>query len=188
MKSIAVATLIAALVAIAPASAPPAFAQSTAGPTARDGHRDFDFLFGSWHTHYMRRSHALVGSHKWYACDGTSVIKPFWGGSGNLEDGDLQCPHQYIGGMTLRLYSDTTHQWSLYWGTKKRGLVMPPQVGHFDQNGVGDFYAADTFDAKPIIVRFHWTERSGHPHFEQAFSTNGGRTWETNWTTDYTRM
>lgn len=51
-------------------------------------------LLGSWHTHYMRLRHPLSGSHQWYACDGTSVVRPFWGGSGDLEDGDLRCPSQ----------------------------------------------------------------------------------------------
>jgi hypothetical protein len=53
--------------------------------------------------------------------------------------------------------------------------------------GVGKFFARDTFAGKPIIVRYKWTLRSGNPpRFEQAFSADDGRTWETNWTTDYT--
>jgi hypothetical protein len=176
------------LLAASAAATTPAAAQATASPTTRDGHKDFDFLYGTWHTHYMRLRHALVGSHDWYGCDGTSVVKPFWDGWGNLEDGDLHCPHQYIRGMTLRMYSDTTHQWSLYWGTKKQGMSMPPQLGHFAASGVGDFYSNDTYDGKPVIVRYRWTLRPGdHPRFEQAFSPDNGRTWETNWTTDYTR-
>lgn len=91
--------------------------------------------------------------------------------------------------MTLRLHNETTHQWSLYWGTKAHGLALPPQVGEFNTLGIGDFYANDTFAGKPIIVRYRWTLRApNHPHFEQAFSADNGRTWETNWTTDYTRM
>jgi hypothetical protein len=157
--------------------------------TARDGSHDFDFLFGSWRTHYERLRHILANNHDWYGCDGTSVIRPFWNGSADVEDGDLRCPQQYIRGMTLRMYSDETHQWSLYWGTKKRGLTMPPQLGHFDKNGVGEFFSNDTYDSKPVIVRYRWTLRSAdHPRFEQAFSADNGKTWETNWTTDYTRM
>lgn len=169
------------------ASLTPVAAHNVA-PPARDGHKDFDFLLGSWHTHYRILRKRLSNDHQWYACSGTSVVRPFWNGYGNLEDGDLRCAGSHIVGMTLRLYSLQTHQWSLWWGTKTRGLVPPAQVGHFDERGIGLFYARDKHDGKPIIVRFKWTLLSGdHPYFEQAFSPDGGRTWETNWTCVYTR-
>jgi len=186
MKRFTTITLLAAALLFAPLCAMHAVAAPTVA-SSRDGHKDFDFLMGTWRTHYTRLRYPLTGGHSWYGCDGTSVVRPFWGGSGNLEDGDVRCPHQYIGGMTLRMYSVITHQWSLYWGTRKSGLEMPAQVGHF-KNGVGDFLADDTWNGKPIIVRFRWTTRDGHPHFEQAFSPDKGKTWETNWTTDYARI
>lgn len=153
-----------------------------------DGHSAFDFLLGSWRTHYMRLRHPLANDHEWYSCDGTATIRPFWGGSGNLEDGDLRCPTQYIRGLTLRLYDAATGQWALYWGTQANGLAQGlPQVGRFNERGVGDFYAPDTYNGKPVIVRYRWELRNGNPHYEQAFSADNGKTWETNWTTDYTR-
>jgi len=170
-----------------PIAATSTLAQSQATPTALDGHRDFDFLFGTWRTHYRILRHRLVNDHEWYSCEGTSIVRPFWGGSGNLEDGDLHCPNRYVGGITLRLYNATTHQWSLWWGTRKLGLVPPPQVGHFE-NGVGDFYAPDIQEGKHVIVRFEWSRVNGNPHFAQAFSADHGKTWETNWTTNYERV
>lgn len=156
--------------------------------TERDGHKDFDFLIGTWRTRYKRLRHPLSNNHDWYECDGTSVVRSFWEGSANIEDGDIRSPLEYIRAMTLRLYNATSHQWSLYWGTEKRGLAPGAQVGHFDSNGVGEFFADDTFEDKPIVVRYRWTLLSGdHPHFEQAFSADNGGTWETNWICDYTR-
>jgi hypothetical protein len=171
-------------------SAMPASADSSlVTPTARDGSKDFAFLYGHWRTHYMLLRKRLHNSHDWYPCEGTSTITPFWSGSGNLEDGDLRCPNRYIGGLTVRLYNADTHQWSLWWGTRKLGLVPPQQVGHFDADGVGQFYADDKWEGTPVIVRFKWWLNPGdHPRFEQAFSADGGKTWETNWTTDYTRI
>lgn len=157
-------------------------------PAARDGSSDFNFLFGTWRTHYRLLRHRLANNHDWYSCEGTSVIRPFWNGAGNLEDGDLKCPKRYVGGLTLRLYDPSTHQWQLWWGTRKLGVVPPAQVGRFDENGVGDFYAPDIQEGKHVIVRFQWTHPNGVPHFEQAFSTDRGKTWETNWTTDYERV
>jgi hypothetical protein len=37
-------------------------------------------------------------------------------------------------------------------------------------------------------VRFLWTRTDTEsPRWEQAFSDDGGRTWETNWEMDFTR-
>ncbi len=189
LKNLLGAVLLAAALVLSPWCAASTHAADTPAATARDGHGDFDFLLGSWRTHYRLLRHRLSNSHEWYDCNGTSVVRPFWSGYGNLEDGDLRCPDKYIQGMTLRMYSDATHQWSLYWGTKKIGLQTLAQVGHFNGNGVGDFFANDTWEGKPVIVRYRWSLLPGdHPHFEQAFSPDKGKTWETNWTTDYTRV
>jgi hypothetical protein len=39
-----------------------------------------------------------------------------------------------------------------------------------------------------ILVRYAWSDITPtSAHFEQSFSTDGGKTWETNWITDQTR-
>lgn len=185
-RRFAVPPIVAAMLCACLAGAP-ASSGTLVTPTTIDGHRGFDFLLGTWHTHYRILRRRLSHSHDWYDCYGTSVVRPFWNGSANLEDGDLRCPNRYIGGMTVRLYNADTHQWSLWWGTRKLGLVEPAQVGHFER-GVGNFYARDTYNGTPVIVRYRWNEPTpNQPRFEQAFSTDGGRSWETNWTTGYTR-
>jgi hypothetical protein len=193
MKRTIEALMLAAALLGASASAPPIPAplQRSNFPvssTARDGRNDFDFELGTWRTHYRILRERLAGSHDWYDCYGTSIVIPFWGGGGNLEDGDLRCPNRYIGGLTLRTYDPQTHQWTLWWGTKKLGVAPPQQVGHFDAAGVGRFYAYDRWHGRPVICRFQWTKVNGNPRFEQAYSVDGGRTWETNWTTDYVRV
>jgi hypothetical protein len=178
-------TLLLAITLLANSAAPaPLYTPYPAAPTARDGRNDFNFAYGTWRTGYRILKERLVGSHQWYECHGTSVFRPFWGGSGNLEDGDMTCPNRHVILMTLRLYDAQTHQWTLWWGTKKLGIPPPPQVGHFDANGVGDFYSYDNWKGAPVIVRFHWTKVRGNPHFEQAFSADGGKSWEINWITD----
>jgi hypothetical protein len=190
LKNVGTSILIAAALSIGLFCATPANGATSATPAAQDNSKGFDFLFGTWRTHYRILRKRLSNDHEWYSCEGTSVIRPFWSGSANLEDGDLHCPDRYVGGMTLRLYNSGTHEWSLWWGTRKLGLAPPPpQVGHFDANGVGEFFARDTYAGKPVIVRYKWTLQPGdHPYFEQAFSADNGKTWETNWTTVYTRV
>jgi hypothetical protein len=171
-----------------PVPAPIPASNYPVSPASRDNRDGFNFEFGTWRTHYRILKDRLVGSHVWYDCYGTSVIRPYWNGGGNLEDGDLKCPNRYVGGLTLRLYDPQTRQWSLWWGTRALGIAPPQQVGHFDADGTGRFYAYDTWKGTPIINRFQWTSVNGNPHFEQAFSTDRGKTWETNWTTDYERV
>jgi hypothetical protein len=156
-------------------------------PAAGAGNDGFNFLYGTWRTHYRLLRHRLADNHEWYSCEGTSVVRPFWNGDGNLEDGDLKCSNRYVGGLTLRLYDRETHRWQLWWGTRKLGVVPPQQVGRFDENRVGNFYADDVQEGKHVIIRFRWTNPNGHPHFEQAFSPDNGKTWETNWICDYDR-
>jgi hypothetical protein len=127
----------------------------------------------------------LTGSHDWYEFNGTNFVHPVWKGEANIDESYLYRQTGRLDALTLRLYDPATRQWSLYWGTAKKGLSIPPTVGHFDANGLGKFYDNETFAGKPITVRYTWM----HPkpdtwHFEQAFSPDGGKTWETNWISD----
>jgi hypothetical protein len=135
----------------------------------------------------MQLRHPLSDAHDWFTCDGTASVRPFWGGSADIEDDDLHCPAQRVVGVTVRLYDPVTRQWSLYSGTQKRGLALPPQAGKFGADGIGDFLGLGTFEGKPIVVRHRWVPRNGNPRFEEAFSADKGKTWQTVWTTDYER-
>ena len=76
--------------------------------------------------------------------------------------------------------------WSIWWFDGRTPSELdPPVTGRFE-NGVGTFYSDDTFKGKPIRVRFTWSNiTAASAHWEQAFSADGGKTWETNWTTDF---
>jgi hypothetical protein len=154
-----------------------------AGPaTPRDGAHDFDFLLGTWREHFQVLRHPLTGSHDWYAFDGRSIVYPLLGGAGQIEDADLSRPGGHMRALTLRIYGAASHDWSLYWATAKTGLNTLPQVGHFNDKRVGVFLARDTYNGKPIVVRYLWQPGALHRwRFEQAFSSDGGKTWETNW-------
>jgi hypothetical protein len=66
--------------------------------------------------------------------------------------------------------------------------MQPPVVGMF-QDGVGKFYCDDVDEGRPIRVRYIWSHITGNSaHWEQAFSLDEGRTWETNWTSELRRV
>ena len=75
--------------------------------------------------------------------------------------------------------------WTLYWGNAAKGaLSLPAVVGQF-KNGRGEFYDQEEFNGRAIFVRYVWSDITPTAaHFEQAFSTDGGKTWEVNWITD----
>ncbi|MFY9986956.1 MAG: hypothetical protein WAK31_19505 [Chthoniobacterales bacterium] len=153
-----------------------------------DGNHDFDPLLGNWKYHLKRRLHPLTGSTSWVEYDGTGACYPLWDGRAQLDTVDIDGPTGHIEGLTVRLFNPRTHQWRLYWANSKDGVVVVPQIGQF-KNGHGEFYAQDDLDGKSIFVRFDWTKlETDSPHFEQAFSDDGGKTWEANWVTDQTRL
>jgi hypothetical protein len=155
----------------------------------RDGQHDFDFELGSWKIHLKKLNRPLTGSTSWVEFDGTSVTRKVWSGKSQLEEFEVDSPTGHIEGLTLRLYNPQTHQWSLYWANSRQGIMGgPPNVGEF-KDGHGEFYCQDTFDGRVILIRYVWSDMTANSaHFEQAFSDDGGKTWEVNWITDQTRV
>ncbi|HXC55033.1 MAG TPA: hypothetical protein VNU97_07040 [Rhizomicrobium sp.] len=177
------------------AAAPPARANADAPPPAADtqdlsGLHAFDFLAGSWRAHHHVLKERLAGSHDWWDYDGTATAWLTLDGYGNVDDNTLNKPTGFYRAMTLRTYDPKTGLWSIWWVDGRMPAINldPPVRGRF-ADGVGTFYADDTLRGKPIKVRFIWKPIDHrHAHWEQAFSPDGGRTWETNWTTDFERV
>lgn len=156
--------------------------------TVRNGNHDFDFELGSWKIHLKRRVHPLTGSNEWIEFDGTSVTRKVWDGRSQIEEFETDGAGGHIEGLTLRTYNPQTQLWNLYWANSKDGNIVAPQVGKMNGDS-GEFYGQDTFNGKPIFIRFVWSKiHSASPHFEQAFSEDGGKTWEVNWITDQTKV
>ena len=154
----------------------------------RNGQADFDFLIGSWKIRNRRLKEPLTGSSAWYEFEGTSVARKIWDGHANQDEYFGNSPSGPIHGLTLRLFEPSTQQWRLYWANKAKGVLDPPMVGAF-HNGRGEFFSHELFDGKGIYVRYVWSDITPTTcRWEQAFSADGGRTWETNWVMEFTRV
>lgn len=156
--------------------------------TAQDGRADFDFLLGRWKIHNRRLRERLKESTSWEEFEATSVIRPVLGGLGNVDEVTLERASGRVEALTLRLYDPQAQEWSIYWVSGTDGLLQTPMIGGFT-NGRGLFFSQEPFEGRHIFSRFIWTVPSPTTcRWEQAFSPDGGATWETNWTMDFSRI
>ena len=154
----------------------------------RDGQHDFDFEIGTWKTHLTRLQHPLTGSTTWVDYEGTSVVRRVWNGRANLVELEVDGPAGHIEGLSLRLYNPESHQWSLNFANTSGGTVGQPTIGEF-KNGRGEFFDQESFNGRSILVRNVFSEITPMScRFEQAFSEDGGKTWEVNWIATDTRV
>jgi hypothetical protein len=154
----------------------------------RDGQHDFDFEIGTWKTHLKRLVHPLTGSSTWVEYDGTTVVSKVWNGRANLVELVADGATGHFTGLNLRLYNPQSHQWSLNFANSADGTLTQPTIGEFI-NGRGEFYDQEPLNGRAIFVRFVITKLSADAcHFEQAFSDDGGKTWEINWIADDVRV
>ena len=153
----------------------------------RDDQHDFDFETGSWKTHLKRLVHPLTGSTTWVEYDGTTIVRKVWNGRANLIELEVDGPKGHIEALSLRLYNPDSHQWSLNFSNRAGGTMGTPSIGEF-KNGRGEFFDQETLGARAILVRFVISGITPLCHFEQAFSEDGGKTWEANWIADDVRI
>ena len=154
----------------------------------RDGQHDFDFEIGTWKTHLRRLLNPLTGSTTWVEYNGTTVVRKVWNGRANLVELVADGLAGHFEGLSLRLYNPQSRQWSLNFANVNSGVMTQPTIGEF-KNGRGEFFNQETFNGRAILVRFVISDITPNScRFEQAFSEDGGKTWEVNWIATDTRV
>src|ERR1700761_4559039 len=157
--------------------------------SVQDHAHDFDFFFGDWKVRHRQLKTRLAGSSEWIAFDGTARAQPLLNGIGNVDDNFLDKPGDPYRAATVRAFDAKTGQWAIWWldGRTPHGPLDPPMLGSFE-NGVGTFLADNEINGKTVKVRFIWSKITDQScQWEQAFSPDGGKTWETNWVMNFTR-
>jgi hypothetical protein len=186
--TLAAGILAAALNPISPAHSsqdPPKPTQAGADLTGLHG---FDFLVGEWRVHHRVKRPA--DSQQWLEFDGTCSNRGLMDGSANVENHRFDKPTGVTHGIALRAYDPKTEQWAIWWIDSRDPLsaLDPPVKGRFD-NGVGTFYSDGTLDGKPIRTRFIWSKITPtSARWDQAYSSDAGKMWETNWTMEFRRI
>jgi hypothetical protein len=156
------------------------------------GANDFDFLLGSWNIHNRRRTNAMYRDREgiWQEfdarhiadekhLDGRVIIDHF---EGKLPDGEIRK------GMTIRAFDPQAGLWSLVWLDNRNEPDFRPLLGKF-QGGIGLFYQdIEAPDSQPLRLRFTWDKITAQTaRWQQAFSFDGGETWDTNWIMEFSR-
>ena len=146
---------------------------------------DFDFLLGSWNVANRMLRRRLAGSDDWEEFAATAVVRPILDGLGNEDVFRTEHDGGFVG-MSFRFFDPEKRRWSIYWADSRRpGELDPPVVGCFEGD-LGVFHGEDVDRGRPVLVRFTWSRvTTESPRWEQAFSDDGGRTWETNWVMDF---
>jgi hypothetical protein len=163
---------------------PPAQVQ----PKAQQGSQQaFDFEFGTWHAHLKRFQHPLTGSNTWVNYDGSSIVRKLWNGRANFGEFEVASSTTHLEGLSLRLYNPKSHRWNIFWPNSQDGVLTTPMIGEF-KNGRGEFFDQELFEGKAIYVRFIFSDITPDSFgLEQAFSADGGKTWEPNWIVNFTK-
>ena len=159
-----------------------------------DGARDFDFYMGRWRIQNKRLVKRLAGSTEWETFEATAHAQPLPGGIGNYDDFIAEKWRPGFVGVSFRVFNPASKKWTIYWldnktgGLDANGQLTIGVVGEF-KNGTGIFTCTDEFEGKPIVVRYTWSNITQNAaRWEQAFSPDGGKTWETNWVMEQTRI
>ena len=162
-------------------------AQRLADDQIGDGRDDFDFLVGRWTICHRRLNARLTGCTDWTEFKGSCVMQKTMQGLGNMDDNWVGLPEGGYGAVTFRRFDPALDRWSIWWLDSRYPNIEPPVHGRFE-NGEGVFLGDDVFQGKPIKVRFVWSAITATScQWRQAFSEDGGATWETNWEMWFTR-
>ena len=170
------------LLAAVAASGDAAAAPLRASTAVENGQHEFDWEIGAWHTTVRVLADPLSDSaDEWLHFEGTSVVRPLLDRHANVVELKVSGPNGRIEGLNLRLYEPQAGRWSLTFVNIRDGLLTPSVYGGF-HDGVGEFYGEDQLGGRAIKVRFLITRQGPNKaRFEQAYSDDGGKTWETNW-------
>ncbi len=171
-----------AALAAAPALAgEPTSTRPTTIPRGKPG--EFDFLAGSWTISHRR----LKAPGVWDEFKGEATCWTILGGVGSVEE--LRVPARDFSGMGLRLLDVKNGVWADHWVNAKGGVMTAPGVLGGFTDGVGIFESDEEDEQGPLKARGVWDRITKTScRWSQATSRDGGKTWDVNWSMDWTRV
>jgi hypothetical protein len=153
-----------------------------------EGAADFDFLHGEWLVRHRKLVRRLTGCDEWQTFSGAIRAATILAGLGNIDENVIDAPSGRYEALTVRTFDPETSLWTIHWIDGRDPKPDAPVTGSF-VDGVGTFLGTDVLDGRPIEIRFVWSDVTATTaRWEQAFSSDGGATWEVNWRMDFRRL
>lgn len=156
----------------------------------------FDALLGTWKVHNRRKKGDYFSPEQargeeagWEEFSGRDRFERQLDGRAIVEQWEATLPSgERALGYSVKAFEPTTGQWAIIWLDNRNPLDFRPLLGTFE-GGVGTFFQViETSDGHPLHVRYIWDELTGTTaRWQQAFSFDGGKHWETNWVMTFTR-
>jgi hypothetical protein len=109
--------------------------------------------------------------------------------NGAISIDEMWYPELGFAGTSIRVYTHEDQHWTIYWVNSNTGHLQPPVRGAWSEDE-SRFIATgeDEFDGRPILARYLWHSITPDSAiWEQAFSLDQGKSWETNWIMTWTR-
>ncbi|WP_343519177.1 DUF1579 domain-containing protein [Sphingomonas sp.] len=177
-----------AALAIAALGTRGASAQEIPLPEGTASRGDFDYFLGSWRVEHRRLRKRLAGNDDWEEFGGRTQCQQLFGGLVNLNESISYRGGKTSYGLGLRALDEPGGRWAdWYLAASDLSKIDAPLYGRFAK-GVGTFYARELFEGRTVLVRGRFSPvNPDEARWEQAFSPDGGASWETNWVMRYLR-
>jgi hypothetical protein len=147
--------------------------------------KDFSFLVGEWTVTNSRLKDSLDAESGWEEFPATASVTLALDGNCCIEE--IAFPTKGFVGLAISLLDLNEEQWYSYWVNSNAGRLTEPVRGSFS-GGQGDFAGTDIIGGQNVLVRSTWSDATfSTVRWEQAFSTDEGETWLTNWRMEFTR-
>ena len=170
------------------ATASPGQSQTQSSIGLRDGSRDMDFNFGTWHTEISRYPDPIGKPDETVHLAGTVTVKPVWNGKAEMEEIEADGPDGHWEGGTLFLYDPQAHQWSQNFVDVSVGRFEPPTIGEYRDGNI-EYYSQENFQGRATLIRGTWSDIKPDSHsYEEDYSNDGARTWHPAFIAHLTRI
>ncbi len=192
-----IVALIISLIAVASVSAqgeatPEPTPEATPAPyVLTDAHHQLDWFIGTWDV----QSRVLMNADtdEWLDETATSTVEPVIGGFALLERYEGSYGGAPIQGMSVRIYNTSTERWHQRW-TDNTSPGFAPYTGQFadgqfvaySDNGYSPEVDGGTEKQRGLREIFFDIEED-HFSWRLEQTTDGGMSWTTVWTLEYTR-
>lgn len=150
-----------------------------------NAYNDFDFLQGKWRVLNTRLVNWLSNCHDWMEFESFHVEQKRNKGLGNIAIHQYVLDRNFFERSIMRSYNPQFDFWKIDRMDGTMNLLMSPLQGTFWRNK-GSFLSKGIFNTVEVLIWVEWTKITNtYVTWEQAFSTDNGRTWETNWVMDF---